>query len=91
MSQVKFKAELRTPKGVIPVEVMGGWDHPMQAFYLTLFDLRPDAPDECVWASDYEPSPLDQRSTVRLRAKLFDFGVQPPEGFWRSLKRASAT
>jgi hypothetical protein len=78
MSQVTFKA---TYKGE-PVEVMAGWDRPLQHYYLTVFDLRDDAPRETVWDTIDHFDASDERSTIRLRWQLKTMEIAVPMEFW---------
>jgi hypothetical protein len=87
MSQVKFKTE---HKGK-PVEVMAGWDHPLQGFFLTVFDLDPNADVECVYSdlddhqliSNAVPNCMGHTDTTEyFRSVLKDMGIGVPEEFW---------
>lgn len=82
MSQVKFET---TYKGK-PVEVMAGWDNPMQHFYLTVFDLDGDADEETVWDTLMHPDNRDGTGTERLDAQLATMSINVPEGFWEKVR-----
>jgi hypothetical protein len=82
MSQIKFHAVVSGK----PLEVVAGWDRPLAEFYLTLFHLDPQEEAETFWSTLDEPSEQDTRSTARLRAKLFDLGIQAPPGFWETVE-----
>jgi len=86
MSQVKFKTSYQGK----PCEVMAGWDRPLAEFYMTLFDLDPEADDETFWSAIAFPSDVDRKSTLRLRTKLVEFGITPPDGFWERVERREA-
>lgn len=47
MSQVRFKTEHNGKR----IEVMAGWDPPLRHFFLTVFDLDPEADTEVVWSA----------------------------------------
>lgn len=78
MSQVKFKTKYDGKN----VEVVGGWDNPLQSHHLTIFDL--DAPDDAetdvLWCQmDHVGFP---KTLEPLQKQLFIMGIDPPEGFW---------
>lgn len=66
---------------------MAGWDRPMFHFYLTIFDMREDAPEEVVWSSVHAPDPVDATSTERFRRKLIECGLRAPNGFWELVEK----
>jgi len=74
MSQVIFWSSYKSAE----VQVMGGWDHIVEEFFLTILDGK----DEPVWTSIYDYSPEDQDSAYRLKLKLVELGIQPPQDFW---------
>ena len=84
MSQVLFKGVL---PDLTPVEVMAGWDRPCAHFFLTVFDMREDAPEETLWSTVDYPDPVDRTGTTRLRQKLADMGLQTPAGFWEVVEK----
>ena len=86
MSQVKFRAV--TESG--PVEIMAGWDRPLQEFFLTVFDLVPEAEEETLWSTVNLPSSIDTKTTLRIRTKLVELGIEAPEGFWERVERREA-
>ena len=48
MSQVKWNTKWTSPTGKeYRVEVMGGWDNPLQGYFLTIFNLDADGDDDC--------------------------------------------
>lgn len=81
MSQVKFETTYRDK----PVEVMAGWDRPLQHFFLTVFDLDPDAEEETVWNTLDHPDARDAHGTERLDAQLAIMGIEVPESFWEKV------
>lgn len=84
MSQVKFET---TYKGKA-VEVMAGWDRPCQHYYLTVFDMDPDADTEVVWSTlDHPDQAADQQGTVRIRARLNAMLIDTPDEFWERVER----
>ena len=82
MSQVKFEY---TYKGK-PVEIMAGWDNPMQHYFLTVFDMDEDADEETVWSTLDHPDTRDATGTERLDAQLAIMSIDPPEGFWEKVR-----
>jgi hypothetical protein len=83
MSQVKFKSECRGK----PVEVMAGWDRPLGHYYLTIFDLSPDAEEETLW-STLDALPGGGASSVTpLFGQLYTLGIQEPDGFWEQVQK----
>jgi hypothetical protein len=84
MSQVLFRGVLSNNT---PVEVMAGWDHPLQHFYLTIFDLSEDAEEETVWSTIAYPNTADSKGTARLRAKLVEMGLRAPPTFWELVEK----
>lgn len=81
MSQVKFKTTLNGK----PVEVMAGWDIPLQGFFLTVFDLAEDAEEECIYSGMDDPK---TRMGFMPKTDYFrdilatEYGIVAPEGFW---------
>ena len=85
MSQIKFKG---VTKDGIKVEVVGGWDPPLQEFFLNLYRLGvPEDEDDVLWSALDYPAEEDRCSTKRLRAVLEQFGVRPPSDFWYEVER----
>lgn len=82
MSQVKFETTYRDK----PVEVMAGWDPPLKNYFMTVFDLDPDADQETVWSAIEHPDVRDYEGTERLDAQLAIMGIQTPEGFWEKVR-----
>lgn len=79
MSRVSFES---TYEGA-PIVVTGGWDHPLQEFFLHVERANPsDDEDGFVWGPLEDPSEDDAHGTERLRAKLTELGVEPPPRFW---------
>lgn len=82
MSRVSFESTY----GETPIVVTGGWDHPLQEFFLQIERANPseeeEAEDGVVWSTLEDPSEDDAHETERLRAKLTELGVEPPPRFW---------
>lgn len=82
MSQVIHKG---THKGR-RVDVMAGWDPPLQHFFLTVF--RADTGmEEIVYSTIDDPSKDDMVSTKRLEAKLTGMEIDVPDNFWDLVNR----
>ena len=76
MSQVQFF----TKEGL---EIIGGWDHPLLYFFLTIFD----ADGESIW-SNLDHFAIDElTTTTALRRVLVEQDISPPEGFWDIVER----
>jgi hypothetical protein len=82
VSQVKFK----TPFIGKRIEIMAGWDRPLQHYFLTIFNLDEDE-DEVYWSTLDFPSDEDNHGTERLRRQLDSMGIPAPEGFWERVER----
>jgi len=81
MSQVKFES----PFAGKSVEIMAGWDRPLQHYFLTIFNMD-DSEDEVYWSTLDFPSDED-KDTSRIRRQLDSMGIQTPEGFWERVER----
>jgi hypothetical protein len=82
MSQVKFK----TNHPWFPVEVVCGWDNPLQYYHFTIFDLRPNREDECVYSCLDQLEPFKEITTDKWKAKIKEFDIEVPEGFWERVE-----
>lgn len=78
MSQVKFTAVIDGRE----VEVMAGWDRPLQEFFMTIFGPEDDDEENIIWSSVSNWSEVDQSYTTRLRKVLDSFNIEPPKTFW---------
>lgn len=78
MSQVSFKTEYMG----VPVEVVSGWDQPLQYYHFTIFDLRPDADTEYIYSCLDEKNCFSTKTTERWQKKLEQMGITAPPGFW---------
>ena len=90
MSQVKFTATLFWgSKPDMLVEVMAGWDRPLQHYFLTVFDLdATDDESETLWSTlEYPDEAADQAGTVRLQEQLKSMNITAPDGFWERVER----
>jgi hypothetical protein len=80
MSQVSYK----TVYDGRNVEVVGGWDAPLNSYHLTVFDL--DAPDTAYTDVIYcqlDSFPMGQPRTLGpLKEALQDIGLTVPNSFW---------
>jgi hypothetical protein len=79
MSQVSFKVF----KDGEELQVVAGWDYPLQTYFLTVFDND----DDVVWATLDHPSVMDCHSTDRLSKQLTSMGVDVPAEFWERVQR----
>ena len=81
MSQVIFKSKIADKN----VEVMGGWDPPMNYYHFTIFnlDLKPDDDEEIIWAciDNFRLSELPKSTEPYIKI-LEEFNIEPPEDFW---------
>ena len=83
MSQVKWKTRW-TPPGSdkeYRVEVMGGWDNPLQGYFLTIFNLDADGDDDgeedVLWDSMSKDG-YPFKSTAPLETALSELGIDAP-------------
>lgn len=83
MSQVSFKTLYMD----FPVEVVVGWDEPLQYYHFTVFDLRADAEEECIYSCLDERDIFSVTSTDRWKAKLEQMRIVCPDGFWDRANR----
>lgn len=74
MSQIKFRALHKNQL----VEVVAGWDVPLQFFHLTIYDMN----DESIWCNlDYFD--FDElKTTTPLKNALAKLNITPPDNFW---------
>lgn len=78
MSQINFKAEY---KGQV-VEVMTGWDHPLQYYHLTLFDSN----GESIWCNLDQPQAFP-KSLATIKNWLSGLEIQAPIGLWKLIEK----
>ena len=85
MSQVIFDSTHEGRR----VSIMAGWDHPLQYFFLTVFNLDADEDTESdiLWGTLGHPDPRDKEGTERIREQLKIMNLEPPKGFWDLLHR----
>jgi len=84
MSQISFRSTYNEHQ----VEVVAGWDPPLQNYFLTVFDLDADEDEsEVAWSAINNPDDEDYRSTDRLQAQLRSMELEAPEGFWDRVHR----
>lgn len=77
MSQVIFDVVHQGAR----LEVVGGWDRPLNYFHLTIYDLDVDNGEDIFW-SGLDHFPGGGVSTIgELRDQLNALGIPPPEGF----------
>lgn len=90
MSQVKFKTEYKGK----PVEVMAGWDRPLHGFFLTVFDLDPNAEVECVYSNLDDPNVPGTggftQTTSYWKSILEKMEIGVPEEFWARVELREA-
>jgi len=82
MSQVNFKTTLNGKN----IEVVGGWDRPLQGYHFTIYDLDAEEEEEILYCN------LDDRKLVgymgftqtneHYRAICQLMGIELPEHFW---------
>jgi len=83
MSQVYFKANHNGKR----VEVMSGYDPPLNYFFLTVFkvDLN-DEEEDLLW-SELDHFGFDElRTTEPLKKVLNDLEIVPPDNFWETVE-----
>jgi len=85
MSQVSYK----TTHNGGNVEVVGGWDHPLGNYHLTVFDL--DAPETAftdVLYCQLDRYPIGQPKELKLlKEDLETLGITVPESFWEMCEK----
>ena len=78
MSQVKFKTEYEGEE----VEVMAGWDRPLQGYFLTIFGSE----DEPIYSNLDDIACSEgmgfMPDTGHFREVLTKFNIKVPEEFW---------
>lgn len=80
MSQVSYK----TTYDGRNVEVVGGWDSPLNNYHLTVFDLDEAAFTDVIYCQ-LDSFPLGQpRTTDPLKEALEDLGISAPDSFWET-------
>lgn len=82
MSQVSY----RTTYMGVPVEVVSGWDPPLQYYHFTVFDLRPDAEQEYFYSCLDEPDVFRTKNCDRWKQKAEQMHLQLPSGFWEKVE-----
>lgn len=88
MSQVKFKTKYNGET----VEVMAGWDNPLQGFFMTIFGQPTEEDDEPILynnlADPNAPGAMGfSRDTEYFKHKLEELGIIAPAGFWQLVNR----
>lgn len=81
MSQVSF----RTTYDGHNVEVVGGWDRPLNGYHLAIFNLDVGEDDEQTLWCNLDLSPTSRAfpsSTEPHRKQLASMGIAPPPAFW---------
>ena len=83
MSQVKFKTEYENKR----VEVVGGWDNPLQSFHLTIFDLdAPEDEEEVIWCHLLDGGYCKTLNAIKKQLEKMEIEV-PNEFFEHCSKR----
>ena len=78
MSQVKFETTIDGKT----VKVCGGWDNPLQHFFLTIFNPEDDE-EECFWSGlDHFPDMGGTQNILDIKNVLSSFKIVPPDGFY---------
>jgi hypothetical protein len=79
MSQVKWKTKWTNPEGKeYRVEVMGGWDRPIQDYHLTIFNLDASDDEEDVLWDSMSQGGYPFKSTAPLETALSELGIDAP-------------
>ena len=86
MSQVSFKTQYMG----FAVEIVAGWDEPLQYYHLTVFDNRADAEEEYIFSCLDTPNPFAAKTTERWKAKLIEMNIKIPDGFWERVEKKEA-
>lgn len=85
MSQVSYKTVYDGRR----VEVVGGWDRPLNNYHLTVFDLdaSPEAYTDVIYCQ-LDSFPLGTPSTLGpLKEALQDIGIVVPDSFWKTCEK----
>lgn len=77
MSRVSFKTTYDGKK----VEVVGGYDMPLDYYHLTVFN-PPEDDEECAWAGLDHFDFSQMRTLDYAKEQLKSMGIEPPDGFW---------
>jgi len=88
MSQIKFNTTYKTKA----VEVMAGWDNPLQGYFLSIFKLDLENDDEELLYDNLADKDLSStmgfaRSTGYFKTILEHFEIVVPDGFWERVER----
>lgn len=83
MSQVSFTTQYMG----FPVKVVAGWDRPLQYYHFTVFDLRPDAEDECIFSCLDIPNVFQTKTLEKWQDRLAMMKIEAPEGFWERVEK----
>jgi hypothetical protein len=68
--------------------VLTGWDRPLQYFFLVVYPLQSEAPDEPVFSNLFRRNPA--MSLEEIAATLQRYGITAPAGLWRDLAEDQA-
>lgn len=87
MSRISFTTVHKNQQ----VEVIAGWDNPLQTFFLDIMVDNED--DDLVYSSMYENNLEDIVSVDRLKNILAIKRIEVPKGFWEkvALKEGNVT
>jgi len=78
MSRISFNSYFKNKN----VEVVAGWDHPLQTFFLDILDQN----ENCIYSS-MENSPAFYQNTNELEKFLAENDIIAPENFWDFVNR----
>jgi hypothetical protein len=72
------------------LEVVAGWDRPLQGFFLSIFSRYPS--EEILYDSLEDPATLAgfMPDTGYFKAKLLEHGLSAPGGFWERVELREA-
>lgn len=82
MSQVCYLTKDKTGR---TLEVVSGWDKPLQQYFMTLFDT--DRDDQPVWTALSNPSPEDAVGVDRFKRMLVLRQLDVPQDYWEVVQR----
>lgn len=81
MSQHFFQATLNNR----PVQILIGWDRPLQGFFMTITRLDAADDESEVLFDSASASLRFPRGLARFRKKLAELGIKPPAGLFEAV------
>lgn len=82
MSRISFKATYEGRE----VEVVGGYDRPLDYYHLTVFNPEDDD-EECAWSGLDHLDFSQMRTLDYAKKQLESMGINPPDGFWERCEK----